>query len=103
MKQHLGWAIASMILVGAIGGASAADLPVKAPPPVPELPSWTGFYIGGHFGPGWSRSDTWTFVDPNGVIGPTNLINQATSLGFVAGVHAGFNWHRGRHLGDDHS
>ena len=32
--------------------ASAADLAVKSPPPVPVAPawSWTGFYVGGNLG-----------------------------------------------------
>ena len=41
--------------VGASQIASAADLPVKAPPvfAAPAPWSWTGFYVGGHIGTGW--------------------------------------------------
>ena len=44
--------------------ASGADIPVKAPPvSAPLLPfNWTGFYIGGNVGGGWSTAD-WTFFN----------------------------------------
>src|SRR5579884_2708446 len=47
------------------GGAYAADLapvrmPLKAPPVVARPFSWTGCYIGGHLGGGWSHAN---FVD----------------------------------------
>src|SRR5262245_50010759 len=41
--------------------ASAADMPVKAPPPPPPpapVFSWTGFYIGGHAGGGWGTAES---------------------------------------------
>lgn len=75
------------------GSAYAADLPVKAPPPVQPVvvPSWTGFYIGGHAGLGW-RSLNGTLADPNGVI--LGLINPSSGSqnGAVGGFHAGYNW-----------
>ena len=37
---------------------SAADMAVKARPPIVEIWSWTGFYIGGNVGYSWGRSDT---------------------------------------------
>jgi outer membrane immunogenic protein len=46
-----GMALAAMIA----GPAMAADMPVKAPPPVPVF-SWTGCYIGGQIGYGWGRA-----------------------------------------------
>ena len=41
-----------------VGAAHAADLPLKAAPPVvaPAF-SWTGFYIGAHGGYGWGTSE----------------------------------------------
>ncbi len=84
--------------------ARAADLPVKAPPaPAPTPPpfSWTGFYIGGNVGAGWSDrtvSDTLFGLDI------TNQGNGATFIGggqiganyqinnFVLGVEADFDW-----------
>jgi outer membrane immunogenic protein len=93
MKRYLIAAIATApALVLSSQLTLAADMPVKAPPPPPPPPSWTGFYIGAHVGGGWSQSGAWTFTDPNGVIGPTTLINQTTSPGVVGGFQAGFNW-----------
>ena len=53
----------------------AADMPVKArpAPPVAALYTWNGFYIGGHFGYGWSDID---WVDTGG----SNLSIRATAL-----------------------
>src|SRR5258705_13812448 len=50
--------LASTILGMAGQAASAADmLPItKAPPPVVAPYSWSGFYVGGHIGAGWSRN-----------------------------------------------
>jgi outer membrane immunogenic protein len=46
----------------------AADMPVKAPPP-PPVPvwSWTGCYVGGNVGAGWTRQDQ-NRID---ILGPT--------------------------------
>jgi outer membrane immunogenic protein len=34
------------------GAARAADMPVKAPPPLAPAPTWTSFYLGGEIGGG---------------------------------------------------
>lgn len=59
MRKVLGLVGSALLFAGP---ALAADLarrppppPYKAPPPVPVF-SWTGFYIGGHGGYGWSNS-----------------------------------------------
>lgn len=68
--------------------ASAADLPVKAPPKlIAPAFSWTGFYIGGHVGYLWGHT---TFVD-NGVVTETN----APTDGVIGGVLGGYNWQNG--------
>jgi outer membrane immunogenic protein len=80
------------IILGAVAAlvlgptaALAADLPVKAPPPV-VIYDWTGFYIGGAAG---------------GSIGTTDHIDVATGLseaagfnmtGWLAGGTLGYNW-----------
>jgi outer membrane immunogenic protein len=90
-------AIALLAGVAAVAGlgysASAADLGVRAAPPPPPLPIWTGFYVGAHAGAAWERGSDWTFQDPNGVINTANL-NQAgnTALGGIGGFQAGYNW-----------
>jgi outer membrane immunogenic protein len=43
MKTFL---LAMMASVGLTASGQAADMPVKAPPVVAAVPSWTGFYIG---------------------------------------------------------
>ena len=48
MRGHFGWALASVVSVGlsGLGGALAADLPVKARPAPVVAYNWTGCYIG---------------------------------------------------------
>jgi len=48
MRRYIGMALASVVSLGisGIGGALAADLPLKAPPMVPVVYNWTGCYIG---------------------------------------------------------
>jgi outer membrane immunogenic protein len=80
-------ATTTLLFAGALGAASAADLP---PPPIPYVPvaqfSWSGFYIGANAGYGWTAgSGTLT----------TALGSQPFSLngnGFVGGAQAGYNW-----------
>ena len=91
MKKLL---LASIALAAfaAVGSAGAADMPVKAPPPV-LLPSWAGFYIGGEIGGSWLRdkqSETTALVPP--------LTGNATTVvnGLVGGGYAGYNWQVGR-------
>jgi outer membrane immunogenic protein len=69
--------------------ASAADMPVKAPPPAPApLPyNWGGLYLGGHFGYLWGR----TRVEEEGVVTEPN----AATNGVIGGVLAGYNWQAG--------
>jgi len=80
MKKIL-LATASVFALSA-GAASAADLgprPVyKAPPPVaaPVAFSWTGFYIGGHFGSGWGTKE---WDDPASVTGCTHSSGQGSA------------------------
>ncbi|QJP16343.1 porin family protein [Starkeya sp. ORNL1] len=76
-----------------VGAAHAADLPLKAAPPVvaPAF-SWTGFYIGAHGGYGWGRNEWSNYVDPiNGttVDGPDA---EYDIEGGLAGGQIGFNW-----------
>jgi outer membrane immunogenic protein len=88
--------------------ALAADLPVKAPVVVAPAPSWAGFYIGAHAG--WARGDHdgsivalpagfgLPAVVGGGVAGaginPTGY--DFGSDGWIAGLHAGYNWQFGR-------
>jgi outer membrane immunogenic protein len=91
-------AIALFALIGLSVGsgqiASAADLPVKAPPmvaaPVPF--SWTGFYVGGNLGGGWSSKK---YHDPNYLLcggGCYDTFATQTINGFLGGFQAGYNY-----------
>jgi outer membrane immunogenic protein len=83
-----------------VTGAAAADLPVKALPMAPSL-SWTGFYVGGDVGAGWS-SGTNRFSDPNSVgfvqcfpcsngsFGAEAIRQSGSS--FLGGLHGGYNY-----------
>jgi outer membrane immunogenic protein len=88
--------------MGASQLASAADLmPAKAPryAPPPAF-SWTGFYVGGHFGAGWGTIDT----SINGLTecggggcGTENFpgsipISSHNLNGFLGGATVGWNW-----------
>jgi outer membrane immunogenic protein len=86
----------------------AADLPVKAPPAPMSAPGWTGFYIGGEVGYGWSNSaDNWLPNDPVSSFfstasspllvpfaGQQPLANpyNVKRNGLVGGFEAGYNW-----------
>src|SRR6266851_849014 len=116
MRRHLGWALASVILVAlsGLGGAMAADMAVKARPVAPPVViyNWSGCYIGGNVGGGWKRntlSSTTTFLGTPVAFtdfGHRNLA-FAASPGFVftdtvsshltvqealVGVNYKFNW-----------
>jgi outer membrane immunogenic protein len=88
-----GAAIAALI---AAGPALAADLPLKAPPPVVAAWNWSGFYIGGHGGYGWGRNSQTDVNDPF-FIGkfPGFNIPGFDPKGFLGGVQAGANWQTG--------
>lgn len=76
--------------------ASAADLPVKAPPVLATAPSWTGFYAGlnagGSIGLNSTTQDL-TFTTP--VLGTNALLNTSdrqAPTGWLAGGQIGYNW-----------
>jgi outer membrane immunogenic protein len=74
--------------------ALAADMPVKAPPPVVVAGyNWTGFYIGVHAGAAfWARS---TVLDE--FYDSTNgTIPLPSTTSFLGGGQAGYNWQHGR-------
>ena len=92
---------------GAAPAAFAADLPAAAPipPPVYAAPpyNWTGFYVGGNLGTGWSGLSNANFTDSLGssFSGPTNTqfvgggqvgANYQFWGGAVVGVEAMFDW-----------
>ena len=80
-------------LIGAASSAHAADLrarmPVKAPPPMVAIYNWTGFYIGGHVGGGFSRSPAVTTVTASGAF---SSAGGSTDSAFLGGGQIGYNW-----------
>jgi outer membrane immunogenic protein len=66
---------------------------VKAAP-LP-VPSWAGFYIGGHGGYGWKDDPFTTTVTSD----PFVLLNGFKSHGWIGGGHVGYNWQYGAIVG----
>jgi outer membrane immunogenic protein len=106
-----GLAISALLIAAPLSVATAADMPLKAPPPAPvPVYSWTGFYVGLNAGGIFSTSrDT---VDPSGcfilAVAPcggalsNNPLRSDTGnidkSGFTGGVQAGYNWQNGNWL-----
>ncbi len=94
--------VSSIAALGLIGTpALAADMALKAPPPAPAPAySWTGFYIGGNVGYGWSHRD---FINTlTGTL--ANIQNSAANSGeddgkgWLGGGQVGFNYQFLSHL-----
>src|SRR4029079_16138392 len=85
------------------GAALAADIPVKAPPPVaPALISnWSGWYVGLNAGYSWGRSSVEYGQGPSdffGVETPGDVLALSTKLlpqSFIGGGQLGFNYQTG--------
>lgn len=83
---------------GMIGQAAAADLDfMPAPPPPVFVPTWAGFYIGGHVGYGEGDFDTRVdldyFDDINDLRNDSySFFNSLSPSGLVGGVQGGYNW-----------
>jgi outer membrane immunogenic protein len=75
------------------GVASAADMPLKAPPPHVAPFSWTGFYLGGNVGYSWGNSDsTLSFSDATtGTVLSSAHPNFALD-GVIGGAQIGYNY-----------
>ncbi len=78
--------------------ASAADMPLKAAPPiVAPVWNWTGFYVGANLGYGWGNGDTDVIPLPTAAIF-VNLLPQTlntSSKGVLGGGQFGYNWQFG--------
>lgn len=80
----------AILLSSGIGLATAADLsPPPAYVPAPQVFSWTGFYIGGNAGYGWTNGSG-TLTTATG----TELFTVSGN-GFLGGAQAGYNWQVG--------
>jgi outer membrane immunogenic protein len=85
MKKFL---LGTLGLVAMAAPALAADLPVKAPPPVlPPIFNWSGFYIGGNGG--WGQSDScWNIIEAVGFDG----LGCREKSGGIIGGQIGYRW-----------
>jgi len=81
-------------LAGAPGLAAELPMPVKAPPPTPQLYDWTGFYAGAHVGHAWGSSN-WT-NQPDNLSGSLNMfqsLDAFTGTGsWFGGVQVGYDY-----------
>jgi outer membrane immunogenic protein len=77
-------ALAAMIA----GPAMAADMPLKAPPPV-VVYSWTGCYVGGHVGGKVSRADVSYGANLRGIAPGTKVTDSINMSGALAGAQIG--------------
>lgn len=72
---------------------TAADMPVKAAPPVAAAPSWTGFYLGLSLGGRWATNDS-TVISIGGAAPgfPATASRSSDTSTFRVGGYFGYNW-----------
>jgi outer membrane immunogenic protein len=96
-------AAAGLLIMGVVTTASAADLgvaprgrPARVVAPAPPIyTSWTGFYIGGNIGGGWSHTTVsgTTTGTISGVAFPEEFFSSSGSgSGIVGGGQLGYNY-----------
>jgi len=92
---------ASIIALGMAAPASAADLAArpytKAPPPVAAaIYDWSGFYIGGNGGGGWSHT-CWDLIGAAGIAPLAAPLAEGchNASGATAGGQIGYRWQTG--------
>lgn len=93
LTRSAGFAMSAIL---GIGAASAADLPVKAPPMAVAVANWTGFYVGLNGGGSigvdsttQTTSFTSTALGTNGLL---NSSNRFAPTGWIFGGQVGYNW-----------
>jgi outer membrane immunogenic protein len=91
--------LAITVLALTAGSALAADLPAtvytKTPPPAAALPNWTGCYIGGNIGGGWSKTEQTRVGLIDGTVIPAQDYGSATRSKFIGGGQVGCDYQFG--------
>jgi outer membrane immunogenic protein len=87
--------IAAAIAVAAVGSASAADLPMKAPDVGPVAYNWSGCYLGIEGGGNWGKVSEINAGDPNGRFIGLPIVVPFRISGVLAGGTAGCNYQVG--------
>jgi outer membrane immunogenic protein len=89
MHVRLKSALGILLGLSLSGGASAADMAVKSRPIVAPIKyNWTGCYVGGNVGGGWTRVDT-TRVSQD-TVGPAFAdYGRESDSGFIGGGQVG--------------
>jgi outer membrane immunogenic protein len=79
----------AMLIAAPFGAAMAADMPLKAPPPIVAEYNWSGLYIGANAGWSWDSFD-WRYTNPS----PATCcapFSASTDNG-IAGVQSGIQY-----------
>lgn len=99
MKLNIirGLAVSLLVVAAPISAASAADMPLKAPPaPPPPVATWTGFYLGVDAGGTWfNQSATWNPLPSSAAFGAFPITGTEKTSDFIGGVYAGYNYQIG--------
>ena len=98
--------VAALIAAGLPSAVLAADMPSMEPAPLAmpmqQTYDWSGFYLGGQIGYGWSQSNTGTisFYDVLPAVTPFTTAPGIgiNGSGLLGGIEAGYNWQSGHML-----
>ena len=88
-------ALGLLAIIGSIGPAGAADLPIKAPLMPPPPPTWTGLYVGANGGGGLGTSSQTLTVDPLITVLGVSTTGTYEVNGALLGATIGFNYQAG--------
>jgi len=93
MKRIIGGLLILALLIAApLSTAGAADMALKAPPPVPvPVYSWTGCYVGGNIGGGWDNIST-ERTGQVGIAFPAQYFGSDSGSAFVGGAQVGCDY-----------